>query len=62
MAESIETLRQAFEKLQRPVRAFLVHRRSKSAVVRSTALIPGVEARSTEDFVDLLHAHRAGML
>ena len=62
MAESIETLRQAFVKLQRPVRAFLVHRRSKSAVVRSTALIPGVEARSTEDFVDLLHAHRAGML
>ena len=62
MAESIDTLRRAFVKRHRPVRAFLVHRRSKSAVVRTTALIPGVEAHSTEDFVSMLHAHRAGML
>jgi len=62
MADSLETLRQAFLKHQRPVRAFLVHRRSKSSVVRTTALMPGIEAHSTEDFIGLLHAQRAGML
>ncbi len=56
MAESVDTLRQALVKRQRPVRAFVVHRRSKSAVVRTPALLPGVEARTTEEFVGILNA------
>ena len=62
MAESVDTLRCALLKRERPVRAFVVHRQSKSAVVRTSALVPGVEARTTEEFVDLLRTQRAGML
>ncbi len=61
MAESVNALRQAIIKRQKTARAFVVHRKSKS-VVQTTALLPGVEARTTEEFVDLLHAQRAGML
>lgn len=62
MAESVDALRRAFVKRQKPVRAMLVHRRSRSAVVRTSALLPGVEARTTEEFVAMLSAQRAGML
>ncbi len=54
MAESVDALRRAFVKRQKPVRAMLVHRRSKSTVVRTLAILPGVEARTTEEFVALL--------
>ncbi len=56
MAESVDALRRAFVKRQKPVRAMLVHRRSKSTVVRTSAILPGVEARTTEEFVALLPA------
>ncbi len=62
MAESMGTLRKALEKRNKPVRAMLVHRRSSSTVVRTTALLPGVEARTTEDFLELLSTQRAGVL
>jgi predicted AAA+ superfamily ATPase len=55
MAESLDTLRRALTKRQRPVRAFLVHRKSKS-VVKTSAILPGIEARTTEEFIGLLGA------
>ncbi len=54
MARGVDTVRKALAKRQRPVRGFVVHRKSKSSVVRTSALMEGVEARTTEEFVDLL--------
>jgi predicted AAA+ superfamily ATPase len=61
MAEPMDIVRRALAKRDRPVRAMLVHRKSKT-VVKTTAIMPGIEARTTEEFIDLLSGQRAGML